>query len=320
MSKVKSVKVKNIALDQNLDEYKNILNGLTGDKRFLDPIIVLDKYSSLIENLELIYKLLNNLNENMIKSYKIDDYNHIKEFLDKLHVHIEKKDVQLDNVIDLYYDIKNSEELVEILNMLKTLNLFHKDLDKENISDIDSDFITDNLTEPIRLFTFGTFNIVDVYLTNPNEKTLKYIVIVLNRLYIPCKAIYKLFTSMDIDVNKLADLIINTLTGLKSKVKGCDKAFNKIENSLNLILNNMDKYYKMFITTKQPEALFSGFLNDIVENETEDDIDMQTILQVKKIMSEFKNMTSQNKKRRPEIDALFNQMDDIFNMLENEFD
>ncbi len=320
MSKVKIIKKKGTASGIDINDYKNILNGLSGDKKFLDPIIVLDKYMSMKDNVNIINALLKSFNKTIVKYYSEQDYEIFLEYTNKLDKLFEGYDIQLNNVIDIYYQIKNSDEIAEILNILKNLNIYHKDIDKDDVNDIDTDFILNNICGELKIFTFGSINLIDIYLRFDNEKTLKYLILLINKIYKPCKEIYKLLTSPDVNPQKLADLIISAITQLKTRVKGCDKAFSKIEQSIDMIVNNMDKYYKMFVTTKNPEAIFSGFLNDLSSDEAlDDDIDLTTIMQVKKIMQEFKKMTANKQNKNKEvIDGLFGQMDDIFTMLEND--
>jgi ferritin len=129
-------------------------------------------------------------------------------------------------------------------------------------------------------------------------------------------------TTPDINTQVIADVVLNAIAQLKTKIKGCDKAFNKIEESMDKILKNMNKYYKMMMVTKDPTTLFTGFLGDLANGneDGDDDIDLATIMQVKTIMAEFKKMTQNNpnRKNNPQIDGLFDDIDNIFTMLENE--
>lgn len=317
MSKIKIVKQKKQAI--NIEDYKNILNGLSGDKKFVDQIVVLDKYYIMKEQLIIISKLLSSFNKTIIKNYSEQDFKMIDEFIRSLDDLKEDKDIQLNNIIDIYYDIKNSEGVAEILNILKCLNPYHKELDKDNFKDICPDFILDNLCDKLQIFSFGSLNIIDVYIRD--DTTLNYLIIFLNKLYHSCKEIYKLMTTPDINTQVIADVVLNAIAQLKTKIKGCDKAFNKIEHSMDKILKNMNKYYKMMMVTKDPTAIFTGFLGDLSNDDDEnDDIDLATIMQVKTIMSEFKKMTynNPNRKNNPQIDGLFDDIDNIFTMLENE--
>lgn len=314
MAKVKAVKNKNFA--NGFNQYTEILGGLSGDKRFLDPIIVLDKYYVMKNSISTISSLLKSFNKSLVSNFNENESKYLNDFIKSLEIHIENKDIQLDNVIDIYYEIKNSDEVAELLAILKKLNVYHDELNKTNYKEIDSDFITQNICEKITLFSFGSLNIIDLYLKD--DSCLNYLVLLLHKLYQSLKDIYKAMTTPDINPQKIADIVVDALGNLKKSVKGCDKAFNKIEQSVEKIVKNMDKYYKMLIMTKDPTSLFSGFLNDLIDNE-DDDVDISTIMQVKKIMTEFKRMTG-NKQRRPEVDQLFDQIDSIFTILENDIE
>ena len=252
MPRVKVIKKKE-GIDIN--EYKNVLNGLAGDKRFLDPIIVLDKYMNLKENVRIISSLLKSFNKSIVKNYCESEHKMLNEYTNKLDSLFEGHEIQLNTVVDRYYEVKNSDEVAEILNILKNLNIYHKEIDKEDVNEIDTDFILNNLCGKLQIFSFGTLNLIDIYIKNDDQKTLKYLVILINKIYKPCKEIYKMLTSPDINPQKLADLVIGAITQLKHKVKGCDKAFAKIEQSVDMIVNNMDKYYKMFVTTIKTNLL-----------------------------------------------------------------
>src|SRR5271166_1856506 len=111
MSRVKITQSKKSKIDIN--DYKNILNGLSGDKKFLDPITVLDKYYIMKENIRIISSILASFNKTLIKNYSEPDHKMLDEYIRSLDVLKEDKNIQLNNVIDIYYDIKNSDGVAE---------------------------------------------------------------------------------------------------------------------------------------------------------------------------------------------------------------
>ena len=317
MSKVKIIKQKKAAI--NIDDYKNILHGLSGDKRFVDTNVVLDKYFIMKDNINIISKILSSFNKTIIKNYSDQDFKMIDEFIRSLDDFKLDREIQLNTIVDVYYDIKNSEGVAEILNILKCLNPYHKELNKENFKDICPDFILNNLCDKLQIFSFGSLNLIDIYVRD--DTTLNYLLLVLNKLYRSSAEIYKLMTSPDINTEVIAEIVLNAISQLKSKVRGCDKAFKKIEESMDKILKNMNKYYKMMMVTKDPTSIFTGFLGDLTQND-DDDIDLATIMQVKTIMDEFQKMTKSNpnRKHNPQVDQLFDEINNIFTMLEHEIE
>jgi hypothetical protein len=103
--------------------------------------------------------------------------------------------------------------------------------------------------------------------------------------------IYKTVTSPDVDISKLSEIIVGALGSLKKQIPRCEKAFKKITDSVNLLENNFDSYYKDFVQSSDPMNIFTGFIGDVADT---CDSDPQLIFQCRKIVNFYKKSMAKN--------------------------
>ena len=103
-------------------------------------------------------------------------------------------------------------------------------------------------------------DVVDVPKQN-TDKVKKYILLMFNILFTKSMDIYKLLTSPDIDPSEFSKAIINLTNSFKSQIPGCDRAFKKINESVDKLTASIGTYYKTLIITKDPTILVKSFFN-----------------------------------------------------------
>ena len=125
--------------------------------------------------------------------------------------------------------------------------------------------------------------------------------------------IYEIITSPDIDISKFSDIIIQSIQQAKKMIPRANRAFKKIEDSVELLKNNFQNYYKDFISTKNPTIILENFILDC-SKENSDDVDLDLARQFKRIVM-FYQKKSQGKIKDPRINQLFEMLNKNFEML-----
>ena len=110
------------------------------------------------------------------------------------------------------------------------------------------------------------FVLIDTYQTkhvSAKEQTIKYIMLVLNKLYVNSHKLYEIISSPDIDVNEFVDVIMSNLGEVKKHIPRCNEAFKKIEDSVFLLKDNFSDYYKDFMSTGNQMIIMENFVLDV---------------------------------------------------------
>ncbi len=311
-NKIKMVK-------QNIDQQgmSEMFNQLLGDEKSLDINIIRDKYLKLKTNIERIYKLLDSFHNtiyikviNTIFETSIYKKN-IKGFIEDCKSLV-SEDISDEKLIRHYKIIKEHKIVKDCIHICKNLIIYKKYIeDNDNLSDI---FIKSSKTHELVIFPFCNFDIKMIYThTKVDESVSKYILIFLNMLYKTTYEIYEIITSPDIDISKFADIIVQSIQQARKMIPRAGRAFKKIEESVELLKNNFQNYYKDFISTKNPSIILENFILDC-SKENSEDVDLDLARQFKRIVM-FYQKKSQGKIKDPRINQLFDMLNKNFEML-----
>ena len=311
-NKVKMIK-------QNIDQQgmAEMFNQLLGDEQSLDINIIKDKYMKLKTNVERIYKLLESFNNtiyNKVINNKLETSiykKNIQGFIDDCK-NIFSQDVSDDQLIKHYKIIKENKIIKDCIHMCKNLIRYKKYIeDNDNLSD---SFIKSSKMHEFIIFPFCNFDIKMIYThVKIDESISKYILIFLNMIFKTSYEIYEIITSPDIDISKFSDIIIQSIQQAKKMIPRANRAFKKIEDSVELLKNNFQNYYKDFISTKNPTIILENFILDC-SKENGEDVDLELARQFKRIVM-FYQKKSQGKIKDPRINQLFEMLNKNFEML-----
>jgi hypothetical protein len=304
---------------QNIDQQgmADMFNQLLGDEKSLDINIIKDKYLKLKTNIERIYKLLESFHNtiyvkvlNNILDTELYKKN-IKGFIEDIKI-LFTEDISDDKLIRHYKFLKEHKIVKDCIHMCKNLIIYKKYIeDNDNLSDI---FIKSSKTHDLVIFPFCNFDIKMIYTHGKvDESVSKYILIFLNMMYKTTYEIYEIITSPDIDISKFSDIIVQSIQQAKKMIPRANRAFKKIEESVELLKNNFQNYYKDFISTKNPSIILENFILDC-SKENSDDVDLDLARQFKRIVM-FYQKKSQGKIKDPRINQLFEMLNKNFEML-----
>ena len=196
--------------------------------------------------------------------------------------------------------------------MCKNLIIYKKYI--ENNDNLSDNFIKSSKTHELVIFPFCNFDIKFIYtIVKIDDSIKKYLLIFMNMLFNTSYDIYQIITSPDIDISNFSDIIVDSIKQAKKMIPRANKAFRKIEESVELLKDNFQNYYKDFITTKNPTIIIENFILD-VSKENSGEVDIELARQFKKIVM-FYQKKSQGKIKDPRVNQLFEMLNKNFDML-----
>lgn len=303
------------------------------------PNIALPKYTKLKENINGIITLLENFSKGKF-SKEYPDYQvpmaEILVFCQRSRAELENKlpeppfteievlMAQMDpskNTIsiesmaafsNIYKNAKNTEFVANAIKICNKLIEYKKTLsnrDSNNKLKPDGMFIKSAPGAVFQPFPFTSFNVKEAFIRNDmTEHYRNYILMVLAMAFEYTYNIYDIYASPDWDPEIFAEIMRANLTSVKTKIPRCNKAFKKIEESLDLLKTNMNGYYREFVSTKNPSTMMENFVNDVAVNCQNTDV--ETSRQFKTIIAEYRKL-SNNNITDPRVKSLFDQVNNI---------
>lgn len=118
--------------------------------------------------------------------------------------------------------------------------------------------------------------------------------------------------SPDIDVERFSEILISNIDKVRKHIPRCDKAFNKIKQSVQLLKSNFNGYYKDFVVSKNPGIIIENFVLDVAEGSK---ADAETTRQFRQIIN-FYQKKMQGQVKDPKIQKIFDLVGENLNILE----
>jgi hypothetical protein len=194
-------------------------------------------------------------------------------------------------VNELYKTLKNDQHVVSCVKSsgyLKKRYAKHL-MDKDNISD---SFVKNEPGVSLYPFPFSKFDIKQLWIQEKvSSLEKKLIITVLHKVLISGIKIYNVITSPDIDIKKYSGVLVDSIKGLKKQIPGCEAAFKLISNSVGMLENNFDNYYKDSIVAGNPGMIMENFVLDIAKKQK---AGTNTVLQFSRIISELRKRFGNN--------------------------
>jgi|ERR1700678_2335089 len=312
-----------------------------------DPYIVIPKYENILKNSnETICILESFINSPCIKSLNSFNkgINEISEFVNNSKIQLEtfKNDEILTNddlksisnipinfkhklsKLGEYYgklkDCSLVNELIMVARNLKNVLLLEKTQSKSsthNLEDKDKlspNFILNSDGDFLILFNFSSLDFKQLYYycDSQDNTNNNYILFVLHLIYKKIINIVKDVTSPDINVDKFSELLTNNIDNIRKHIPRCDRAFDKIKQSVGLLKNNFPEYYKDFISSKNPGIIVENFVFDVAKSSV---ADITITRQFRDIIT-FYRTRMQNNINDPKINKIFQMVGANLDILE----
>ena len=329
------VKVKKITKNMDADQetLTELFEQMTGVKD-ADPEIILPKYAEvmgLLRKLYRLYKLLSELDvfvqtfseyvwveeiklflQDMLEECKLEPD---KEYsVDKINADIAEAKLNAEKAKEYinshYRTVKASQVIKKVMITSANLAPFKHHLSAANPSDT---FIR---REPGNTFVPLAFTSLDLKLIwnyDVEPKCLKFILSILQHTYTISYNIYDVIYSPDVDIVQFSELLISTIAKLRKQIPRCDRAFDVIENSVNMLRTNFKDYFRMSVESENPATILESFIIDVASSQK---ANPSVVMQFRKITAFMKKNAGNNKD--PRVQKLFKMLNMQFNKLDKE--
>jgi len=221
---------------------------------------------------------------------------------------------------EIYEKLKTDSTVNEFIGICNTLIVYKKHIEDEKT--IDSKFILNMPGHEFTPFGFCGLNFKricvllstdDDYDKTQNNQLIKISMLLLNKLYNLTYNLFKVVNKPDIDVDEFVSVIMSNIGEVKKRIPRCEKAFRKIEESVDLLKNNFGTYYKDFVESNNSTIIMENFVLDVANNTNPD---TGTIFQFKQIIKYFRTAMKNNASQNPEIKMLFKKVSENFKKLD----
>jgi hypothetical protein len=315
MSRVQVKTAKKQLANKNI---VNMFNQMLGTED-ADPDVIKPKYNIIKSKVKSIAKLLlSATNDVLRKSFEEENdcFVDIEKFAAKLNaiefIDLPENPTREENfdICKHYIENKSNNSIKIIILMCKNLIPFTDKLATD--STFDDSIISRIPGLSFQPFPFSALNIKSLFaMKQTTEHIKKYIFTLLKILLDMSRDIYKTLTSPDVNIKEFSQTIISSIAQVKKQIPRCDKAFRKIEESVSLLENNFDGYYKDFIQSQNPNTIIESFVIDV---STSSKSDIQTTAQFRKIVNYYRKMTN-GKIQDPKIMKVFDMLNSSFDSM-----
>ena len=319
--KVKVKKVMPKGSEEDTGALNDMFEQMTGSKGADTEIIIpkLMGLHNLLTKFIKVYQLLLNFNDfiDRFQEYK-QEFDDIEEFINKLKNIIDVEHelsedklnlMSMEQINNLYNTLKIKQEVQSIIVTCSNLKKFKRYLeDKNNLKD---DFIK---REPGLTLTPLSFTQLNLKILWSSEKLTnmakKYLLNILNHTYIIGHNVYEIITSPDIDIKKFSKVLISNIEKMKKTIPRCDKAFDIIKNSVELLENNFKGYYRNSVEAENPSIIIESFIIDVSMSQK---ANASITGQFRRIIMFMKKQAANNKD--PRVKKLFKILNSQFDLM-----
>jgi hypothetical protein len=263
----KQIKTSSSIGSEQISELNNIFLQLSGETK-PDTMVVLEKTTKLNEKLirlKTLLKLFCNFAENL------------PQFCDVKSIESWRNDIQPIPVspVDHWIQYKKSTSLQIICDIAAKLHPQVMGLRGPEVEQLFPGFMNEIAFE-VHLFPNIPSDIKGIYFQLPSERVKKTFLHILHSIYKTAHAIWEIKLSPDADIQRVSELLIQSLTSMKSQIVGCDDAFKSLENAVDLLKSNFNSYYQNSRVANNPNIILESFILDVSKEYDDDDVSEQT--------------------------------------------
>lgn len=123
------------------------------------------------------------------------------------------------------------------------------------------------LTEPglrIEPLTFADVELKKIWFAKNED--LRCVIDLMDAVASTGSQIAQIMNSPNVDICKFSNLLITEIGKLRGMLKGCDEAFNIIQESVSTLQDNFDQYYRDSIETQNPSVMLENFVSDVLQD------------------------------------------------------
>lgn len=291
-----------------IPKYVQIKNCVRKYYKILDSFLKFEGFRKMFNEYESDLKMIESFNNNLKKTFIDIDFKKKEDTID------EYKSLNEESINNLYKKYVVSDLIKSIIITSGNLKPHFKYFEHINKIEIGkSDLFIKR--EPGLTFIPLDYSELDFkklwFSDKITDIVKKYILNIFNHLYNIGHELYKNLNSPNINVKKFSSILIKEIDKMRDKIPRCKEAFDVIQQSVDILENNFDQYYKDSVESENFSMIMESFISDVVKVQKAD-----TLLthQFRKIISFIKKMSAGN--NDPMVQELFRLLKTNFKLME----
>lgn len=321
--KVKRMIQKNSA--QDVHALNEMFDQLTGVSK-ADPEILLPKYINFREQLYKfckVFELLtnfkpftNNFTEFSTEIKEISDF--VSEMREKLELNTsmeeetpEIKEYDKEKLNEKFTWLKETKFVQKIIITGGNLRKYKNYLNPDELSDR---FIKREVGLSLTPISFSGLDLKKIWVSdNFKEFTGKFLLKILSKVAEISYTVYDIVTSPNIDIKKFSRVLIDNIGALKKQIPRCNDAFNIIANSVQMLEDNFNTYYKSSVEAENVSVIIESFIVDVSLRQKSS---LKVTQQFRTIIKRMQQKSANN--NDPRVKKLFSILNNQFSMMEKQ--
>ena len=217
----------------------------------------------------------------------------------------------------LYRKLKENAFVRSLVVLCSKLKRYEASFSDPN--NLKENFVNQEPGLTFKIFDFSSLDLKALWANDKIKPSVKkYVLMVLATLYKQTHAIYKCITSPDVDVEKFTQLLINAIGELKKQpeLHRCTNAFRRIEQSVQLLKDKFDDYYRDSVASENADMLVMNFIIDVSNQGGANATLAREFRTIIKYMHKVSNKSGKSKD--PNVQKIFKMLNNNFTMMEKD--
>lgn len=214
-----------------------------------------------------------------------------------------------------YNTLKDHEYVRRLIVLCGKLKHHHKNFD--DLENLKLNFVGQEPGLSFKIFDFSNLDLKILW-ADTNMKTMqkKYILTILHTLYKDLFQLYRTSTSPNVDIDKFVTLLLDSIGQLKKQpgLDRCRNAFKRIEQSVELLKERFEDYYRESIASENPNMIVESFIVDV---SNQGGADARLTREFRQIIQYMHKVSNQNGRiKDPNVQKLFAMLNKNFSAME----
>lgn len=207
----------------------------------------------------------------------------------------------------IYDEMKKSELIRTFILMCDRCYPYRKNF--EDMKNMNHKFITTMAGVEWKPFQFTTLNYKSIFLEATHD-TIELYMIALHKAFTFGLVIYNEIQSPDIDIDTFVNIILKSIKHLQKipELSRCKEAFAKLRESVGMLKENFNTYYRDFVNTKDSSIIMQHFVLDVGKNSS---AGAKVAGQFRVIINYYRKMTN-GKVTDPRLSSLLERANKTF--------
>ncbi|NDB61694.1 hypothetical protein EB001_25125 [bacterium] len=324
MSKVRVKEVKRAVGDVNINGMFEEMLGV----KDAEKSIIIPKFVFVRNTLRHIYRVFIQFHDMLIKDFGqfSEGLEDVKKFAEELkestylkHDHEEKEtaydSVEQADMNGLYRKLKENQYVKSLVVLCSNLNRYQNNFTDSKALKLN--FINQEPGLTFNMFSFSRLDFKALWASNNMKESVKrYVLMVLASIHKHTHALYKCITSPDIDVEKFTVVLVSAIGELRKhpRLHRCHNAFKRIEQSVELLKEKFNDYYRESVASQNPDMIVMNFIIDVSNQGGAN----ATLTREFRTIIQYMHEASQKsgKTKDPNIQKVFNMLNSNFALME----